>query len=201
MKKIIMSCILAVSCGFTFAQEAPQKPVKDDKQQGVKEQLPPPAPPKDEVKQPGQGGPGKQGGRAPGMNQQRGPRARRPGQFSPQILKNIERQIGELIAIYDTNKDGKLDAAEKGVADKELDVKTLQTKLRLARMYEMLKVVDTDGDGVLSEQEKAVAPAKLQEFLKHRMSQNSANRGVKPQKRGGNAHSGGPKAPNADKAK
>ncbi len=101
----------------------------------------------------------------------KGPRGGRPGMGPgggmPQPQINPERfdnQVKGLLAQYDTNKDGVLDADEMAVAEKDLDMNELRKKMMMNRTFRLFKALDENQDGKISPEEKEKLAEKSKEL-------------------------------------
>ena len=90
-----------------------------------------------------------------------GPGGPRPPQVNPERFDN---QVKGLLAQYDANKDGVLDADEKAAAEKELDMNELRKKMMMVRTFTLFKALDENQDGVISPEEKEKLPEKSREI-------------------------------------
>ena len=100
---------------------------------------------------------GPRGGR-PGPG---GPGGPRPPQVNPERFDN---QVKGLLAQYDANKDGVLDADEKAAAEKDLDPLELRKKMMMVRTLTLFKALDENQDGVISPEEKEKLAEKSREI-------------------------------------
>ena len=101
---------------------------------------------------------GPRGGR-PGMGPGGG--GMRPPQVNPERFDN---QVKGLMAQYDANQDGVLDADERAAAEKELDMNELRKKMMMVRTFTLFKALDENQDGKLSPEEKEKLPEKSREI-------------------------------------
>ncbi len=98
----------------------------------------------------------RQGPRAEqGDGGRRGPMGGRPGGpgfGGPMDPKRLQESAKEILAAYDTNQDGVLDATETEFMTK--DFEEVAKKWRLYNAYRQIKRIDTDGDFVITEDEQ-----------------------------------------------
>jgi len=132
MKKILT--LLAFTClGIAIAQEAPAPAPAAPPPPQANQQLPPPP----------NGKPGQPGNRPNHANMRE--------QMLERQRKRLETSAKEIIEAYDTNKDGKLDEAEKAAMKAEFA--KVEKITRLARDYRIIERLDANGDMVLTPEE------------------------------------------------
>ncbi len=134
MKKILT--MLTFAClGIAIAQEAPAPAAAP---------AAPPAPPANQqVPPPPAGKPGQPGNRPDHANMRE--------QMLERQKKRLDVAAKEIVEAYDTNKDGKLDEAEK--AAMKADFAKVEKTARLARDYRIIERLDANGDMVLTAEE------------------------------------------------
>ena len=143
---------------------------------------------------------GPRGGR-PGMGPGGG---MRPPQITPERFDN---QVKGLLEQYDANKDGVLDADERTVAEKELDMNELRKKMMMIRTFTLFKALDENQDGKISPEEKEKLPEKSREIGFGGMGRPGMGRpGMgpgrgegRPPRRGNGPRKGGQDKPEGDK--
>ncbi|MBP5639246.1 MAG: hypothetical protein J6X55_07200, partial [Victivallales bacterium] len=136
MKKMLT--LLTLACfGFAIAQEAP-------KPEAAKEGNVPPPPAKEQVPPP----PAKPG--------QRFDRANMRAQILERQQKRLTTSAQEILAKYDTNKDGKLDDAEKTAM--KADFENAEKLIHMSRDYRLIERIDANGDMILTNDELEKLP-------------------------------------------
>lgn len=146
MKKLFALATL-IGCSLTFAQDPAPAPA-----------APPPPPPQEKAEAAAPQGE-KQGEMKRPQHGQR--RAGKPGQKGNPAMRRdrmIKNQVNRIntaaetiLATYDTNKDGKIDEAEKAAMLKNFE--DAEKVAELARSYRRLQTFDTNGDFKVSEDE------------------------------------------------